>query len=60
MNKFKKGDKVKFKNLKSQIVESNVVRYEKVKTTVCGNAVISICVKLENGELVNDRHLEKI
>ena len=60
MNKHKAGDKVKYINLKSKEIISTIIRYEKVKTIVCGKTIISVCAKLKHGELVNDEYLKKL
>lgn len=60
VNKFKKGDKVEYLNLKSKKIKASVIAYETVRTTICNVKTESLCVKLSNGELVHDRHLRKL
>jgi len=53
------GDKVEYINLESQKIEATVMGYETVTKIICGKVVVTVCARLSNDELVNDRHLLK-
>ena len=57
MNKYKRGQKVWYINLKNEKVCSKILRYRRVTNIVFGKKIVNVVAELENGEYVNSRHL---